>query len=242
MTVTSQWEETLQTGLREMGINGTRDQTNQFLRYMNLLIEWNQKMNLTAITDPKAILTHHFLDSLTCAAHGSFSKTDQLVDVGTGAGFPGIPLAIAYPEKRFTLMDSLSKRIGFLEKVKSELELANVKMVHCRAEEAGQTSQFREMFDAAVSRAVAPLPVLLEYVIPLIRPGGWFYCQKGTRWEKEMHSAKNACADLFVELEEAIPAQVPLTDLHHQLLVFRKTRSTDPQYPRRPGVPSKKPL
>ncbi len=235
-------EQQLREGLQEMGFHPSHLQINQFVQFYHLLVEWNNKMNLTSITAPEEVVTHHFLDSISCALAAQFQNCTQLLDLGTGAGFPGIPLKILYPKKKFTLMDSLAKRIRFLEVVSQILGLENLELVHARAEEAAKSVKYREVFDGVVSRAVAPLPVLLEYTVPFIETGGWFICQKGPKGQEELQEAQQAMKLLSVTLEEVVPVKIPGTDLKHQVLVFRKEKTTPGKYPRKAGTPGKNPL
>lgn len=228
--------------MQELKIPFEKHQLHQFDRYLSLLIEWNEKMNLTAIKEPEKILTHHFFDSATCALHGSYADCQRILDLGTGAGLPGIPLKILFPTQDFVLMDSLKKRLSFLEVVKESLQLEKLALVHARAEEAARLKEYREGFDAVVSRAVASLPVLLEYAIPFLKVDGWFFCQKGPQWKEEMEDASKALEVLSVTLEDSMEVKVPFTDLNHQLLVFRKTATTQKIYPRKAGTPTKKPI
>ena len=230
------------SGMKQLNISMNASQLEQFEKHLALLLEWNQKMNLTALSDPDEMITHHFLDSATCSLHSAYSKCNKILDLGTGAGFPGIPLKILFPEQEFVLMDSLRKRIDFLEQVKKDLNLEKITMIHARAEDAGREQPFREQFDGIVSRAVATLPVLLEYTIPFLKKDGWFFCQKGPQWQDEVEKAQKAMQVLSVKLEGNAQVHVPFTDLKHQLLVFRKTAVTQKTYPRKAGTPSKKPI
>jgi len=232
----------LEDGLKQMGLSVSSHQLDQFGMFFELLLEWNQKMNLTTITDPEKVVTHHFLDSASCALSPGYDQAVELLDVGTGAGFPGVPLKILFPDQAYTLMDSLRKRITFLHHVTGTLELEKTRLIHMRAEDGGRDPQHREIYDAVVSRAVAGLPVLLEYAIPFVKVGGRFFCQKGPQWEEEMKEGQYAMKQLSVELEESLRVRIPFTELQHQLLVFRKTAATPSQYPRKPGTPAKKPL
>ncbi len=235
-------EQQLREGLQTMGFQPTDLQINQFIQFYHLLVEWNKKMNLTSITAPEEVITHHFLDSVSCASTSSFQKCHQLLDLGTGAGFPGIPLKILCPEKTFTLMDSLAKRINFLKVVSEKLGLEDLELVHARAEEAARNDQYREAFDGVVSRAVATLPVLLEYTVPFIKTGGWLICQKGPKAQEELREAQQAMNLLSVRFEEMVAVNIPGADLNHQVMVFQKEKKTPAKYPRKAGTPGKKPL
>ena len=213
----------------------------QFNRYAELLLSWNEKMNLTAITEPDEIISKHFADSLYGLPY--LSAGDRIIDVGTGAGFPGIPLKIARPDLSLTLLDSLNKRLTFLQEVVSSLKLSDVKTVHARAEEgAKKPSPLREQFDAATARAVANLGVLAEYCLPYVKVGGVFLAYKGGEVEDEAKNAKNAIATLGGELSEIAKYTLPDTDITHSVVVIKKIKPTADIYPRQNGKITKKPL
>lgn len=217
------------------------NQLEQFNTYAKLLLEWNKKMNLTAITKPEEIVTKHFVDSL----YGlPFLKNgDRLIDVGTGAGFPGIPLKIARPDLSLTLLDSLNKRLTFLNEVIGALGLSDTKTVHARAEEGAKAkSPLRESFDCATARAVASLSILSEYCLPYVKVGGVFLAYKGGDIEEELASSKNAICTLGGEIAEVSKHTIPDTDITHSIVVVQKTKSTLDIYPRQNGKISKKPL
>lgn len=211
----------------------------KFYQYMKLLLEWNEKINLTAITDESEIIRKHFIDSLTISK--LIKEDTNVVDVGTGAGFPGIPLAITKKVK-VTLVDSLNKRINFLNIVKESIELDNVNTVHGRAEEVGQNEKYREKFDYAVSRAVAPINVLLEYMLPLVKVGGYCLCMKGPKVIDEMQGIENVAEKLggkYIKLEEL---EIPGEESRKNVIIIKKVKSTNKKYPRKPGTPAKQPL
>lgn len=216
-------------------------QLTQFARYAELLVEWNQKMNLTAITEPNEIVTKHFVDSLY--GLGYLAAGDRLIDVGTGAGFPGIPLKIARPDLSLTLLDSLNKRLTFLNTVIEALSLPDAKTVHARAEEGAlKKSPLREQFDVAVSRAVAQLNSLSEYCLPYVKVGGTFLAYKGGNVEEECKNAKNAVKTLGGEIADVVKYTIPTTDITHALVVIKKIKQTSDIYPRQQGKITKKPL
>ena len=211
----------------------------KFYQYVKLLLEWNEKINLTAITDESEIIRKHFIDSLTISK--LIKEDTNVVDVGTGAGFPGMPLAITKKVK-VTLVDSLNKRINFLNIVKEAIELDNVNTVHGRAEEVGQNEKYREKFDYAVSRAVAPINVLLEYMLPLVKVGGYCLCMKGPKVIDEMQGIENVAEKLggkYIKLEEL---EIPGEESRKNVIIIKKVESTNKKYPRKPGTPAKQPL
>lgn len=212
----------------------------QFEKYKNLLLEWNEKINLTAITEEDDIILKHFIDSMTILKYIEEYKT--IVDVGTGAGFPGIPVKIAKTGIDVTLVDSLNKRLLFLEDVIRNLELKQIKTVHSRAEEFGQNKMYREKFDIATSRAVANLSVLVEYLLPLVKVGGKCICMKGSEIEEELKNSKEAIKILGGEIERVEEFTLPGSDIKRNIVVIKKIKQTSNKYPRKPGVPSKSPL
>ena len=213
-------------------------QIENFYKYMNLLLEWNEKMNLTAITEPNEVILKHFIDSLTIA--NLIEKDQKVIDVGTGAGFPGILLSIV-KEENITLLDSLNKRIIFLEEVINKLELKNIKAIHARVEEFAKNKKERESYDIATSRAVASLNVLLEYLLPLVKLNGICICMKGSNTE-EIEEAKNALKILGGEIEKIERITLPESDITRNIVIVKKVRETLLKYPRKPGIPSKEPI
>lgn len=221
-------------------INTNEKQNNDFFEYMRMLLEWNEKMNLTAITGEYEVIDKHFIDSLTIA---KYIKNDKkVIDVGTGAGFPGIPIKIVKNELDITLLDSLNKRLNFLNEVINYLNLKKIKTVHSRIEDAGQNNEFRAKFDIATSRAVAPLNILLEYMLPLVKKGGICICMKGNNVDSEIEKAKNALKLLGGKIEKTETVILPETDITRNILIVQKIKDTPKQYPRKSGIPSKKPL
>lgn len=215
-------------------------QAEQFYQYMNLLLEWNEKINLTAITEPSEIIIKHFVDSITINKH--VKENAKVIDVGTGAGFPGIPLSIIRNDVNVTLMDSLNKRIKFLDEVVNEIKLGNVDTVHSRAEELGHNKDYREQFDIATSRAVAPLNVLLEYLMPFVKVGGYCICMKGSNIDEEIKNSKKALQLLSGEIVNIDSFELPETDYGRNVIIVKKVASNANKYPRKPGTPSKEPL
>ena len=217
----------------------SENEIEKFYQYMKLLLEWNEKINLTAITDEEEIIKKHFIDSLTISK--LIKEDTSVVDVGTGAGFPGMPLAIT-KKVNVTLVDSLNKRINFLNIVKDSIKLANVNTVHSRAEEVGQNEKYREKFDYAVSRAVAPINVLLEYMLPLVKVGGYCLCMKGPKVIDEMQGIENVAEKLggkYIKLEEL---EIPVEESRKNVIIVKKVEKTNKKYPRKPGTPAKQPL
>ena len=220
-------------GMKQLSANIEDEQIEKFEKYSAMLIEWNQKMNLTAVTDADGISIKHFLDSVLPIYHTDLNECQAIADVGTGAGFPGIPLAIMLPQVRFTLIDSLNKRVTFLKEVCAALSLNNVECVHARAEELGKTAQFREKFDAVVSRAVANMTVLCEYCIPYVKVGGKFIALKSEDCEDEISAAKPMIGTLGAAIERNITVPLPQSDIVRRLVVIKKVKNTPEKFPRR---------
>lgn len=218
----------------------TEDQLENFFKYMNLLLEWNEKINLTAITDVDDIILKHFIDSMTVLKY--IEKDKSIIDVGTGAGFPGIPIAIMREDVKITLLDSLNKRINFLNEVCSELKINNIETIHGRAEEAGQNKQYREKYDIAVSRAVANMTTLSEYLIPFVKVGGICICMKGSEIDHELEQAKFAIKELGGKIEKVEKFNLPDSDIERNIVIIKKIKPTPNRYPRKAGMPSKMPI
>lgn len=220
----------------------------KFIKYYELLVEWNEKINLTAITEFDEVLKKHFLDSLSFVKVLDLldkrkSLNDwKMIDVGTGAGFPGIPLKILYDEAEITLLDSLNKRIHFLDEIIHALDLEKITTVHGRAEDLAKPNQLREKFDFCVSRAVANLSVLSEYCIPFVKKGGYFVAYKSDKTEEEMKNAKKAISILGGEIADCLEFLLPGTDMKRTLIVIKKVKNTNTRYPRKAGMPTKSPL
>ncbi|MBP3616685.1 MAG: 16S rRNA (guanine(527)-N(7))-methyltransferase RsmG [Lachnospiraceae bacterium] len=229
-------------GAEQMGIVLSDKQQQQFETYYDYLVAQNEVMNLTAITEYKEVLTKHFLDSLFLAQSLKEFAGKKVLDLGTGAGFPGIPLKIAFPETEFVLMDSLNKRIGFLNRVIDLLDLKKITAVHARAEEAARKSEYREQFDYCVSRAVARLATLSEFCIPFVKPGGSFISYKAGDCREECEEAKNAIKILGGKLISAKEMFLPDTEIARTFVMIRKEKHTPEKYPRGQGKPLKQPL
>lgn len=224
----------------KLNIEFTEEQLEKFYQYMNLLLEWNEKINLTAIVEPKEVILKHFIDSLTINKY--LKENSTLADVGTGAGFPGIPLKILRPDIKITLVDSLNKRINFLNDVIEKLNLENIVTVHSRIEDFGKNKNYREKFDYVTARAVANLAVLSEYLIPIAKIGGKCVCMKGSNVEDEITSAKNAISVLGGKLERVDEFKLPDSDISRNVIVLGKVKNTPARFPRKAGMPSKEPL
>lgn len=228
--------------LEKMNIRLTDDQKSQFDLYYELLIEWNRVMNLTGITDYDEVNLKHFTDSLTISRIIDMAQINTLIDVGTGAGFPGIPIKIAFPHIKVYLLDSLNKRIKFLNEVIKKLGLKNIYAFHGRAEDFAKDRQYREKFDVCVSRAVANLSTLSEYCIPFVKTGGYFVSYKGGDSDEEVIRSEKAITLLGGEIENTDRFFLPDTDMGRTLIKIRKRKSTPNRYPRKAGIPSKEPL
>lgn len=226
--------------LQEINVEINEEEINKFYDYMNLLLQWNEKINLTAITEQEDIILKHFVDSLTIYKYIEESK--NVIDIGTGAGFPGIPLAILKNKNEFTLVDSLNKRINFLNEIKEKLCLENVINIHARAEEFGQNKAYREKYDIAVSRAVANLSVLVEYLIPVTKLGGKIICMKGSNIEEELKDAEYAISLLGGKIILRDEFYLPKSDIKRNIIVIEKIKNTPLKYPRKAGTPVKDPL
>lgn len=235
-------EEQFLLALKAKGIELDTKQQSQFNTYYEQLVEWNQKMNLTAITDKPSVYLKHFYDSISAAFYFDLTNEQTICDVGAGAGFPSIPLKICFPNLKVTIVDSLNKRIGFLEHLANELQLENVHFVHARAEDFGQNPSYREKFDIVTARAVARLSVLSELCIPLVKKGGIFISMKGAAAEGELSDAEKALTVLGATLTEEYSFTLPEEESERNIFVFTKTKNTPKKYPRKPGVPNKSPI
>lgn len=230
----------MQTYLEELSIMFTEEQYKKFYIYMNLLLEWNEKINLTAITDKEEIILKHFIDSLTISKY--IEKNSKLIDVGTGAGFPGIPIKIYRDDVEITLLDSLNKRVNFLNTVIKELNLEKIVAVHGRAEEIGKNKNYREKFDVSTSRAVANLSTLSEYLIPFVKEGGIIISMKGDSIDEEQEEAKRAIKVLGAKLKKVEKFKLPNSDIKRSIVILKKVSKTPMKYPRKPGTPAKEPI
>lgn len=232
----------LNSACNDVGIGFDESKYNSFIKYKSMIQEWNKKINLTAITEDEDIIKKHFIDCIKIYKFDKFKELNKIIDVGTGAGFPGIPISILEQEKEVVLLDSLNKRIKFLDEVSKELDLKNIKSLHGRAEDYAQKEDYREKFDGVVSRAVANISVLSEFCLPYIKVGGYFVAMKGPNVTEEINEGEKAIEILGGKLQEIIQVKVEESDLEHNLVVIKKIKDTPNKYPRKAGMVTKKPL
>lgn len=225
---------------KEIQIKFTEEQLQKFYEYMNMLIEWNKKINLTAIIEPKEIILKHFIDSLTILKY--VNDNEKMLDVGTGAGFPGIPIKIMNENIEITLLDSLNKRINFLNEVINKLKLKNISAIHSRIEDYGKNNKYREKYDIVTSRAVANLATLSEYMLPMLKIKGKSICMKGSDIKEEVKNSKRAIDILGGEIVNIEELVLPKSDNRRNLIIIEKKKNTPLKYPRKAGIPSKEPL
>ncbi|MCR5176082.1 MAG: 16S rRNA (guanine(527)-N(7))-methyltransferase RsmG [Anaerovibrio sp.] len=236
------FEEYLRDAAGKYGVTFTEHQVHQFDQYYRLLVEWNEKINLTAITEPREVAIKHMIDSVSCWDEKRFKNVQTVIDVGTGAGFPGIPLKIFIPDIKLTLLDSLNKRINFLQTVVDTLQLSSVECIHSRAEEGARNKILRDKFDLAVSRAVARLPVLAEYCLPFVKKNGYFAALKGMKFAEETQEAEKAISILGGKIEDCVEIKLPYLEDRRAVIYIKKEKNTPKAYPRKAGTPDKKPL
>ena len=228
--------------LNELGIALTDKQKQQFDKFYELLVEWNKVMNLTGITEYEEVNEKHFVDSLSIVKALDMKSVKSVIDVGTGAGFPGIPLKIAFPHLKVVLLDSLNKRINFLNTVIAELGLTDIKTIHGRAEDYAKQTEYREKFDLCVSRAVANLSTLSEYCLPYVSADGLFVPYKSGEIDEELENSKKAVKILSGKIENVVKFQLPGTEIGRSFVKVRKIANTNKKYPRKAGLPAKEPL
>lgn len=233
---------TLVKGLDVLKVNMEHEDLERFRTYKELLLEWNNKINITAITDEEEVDIKHFLDSLTIFKTGYIKNGDRIIDVGTGGGFPGLPIKIVNKNCDVVLLDSLNKRIKFLNEVIDNLNLEDISTIHGRAEDFGRDKEYREKFDIVVSRAVASLNVLSEFCLPFAKVGGYFIAMKGPGGKEEIKGADRAIKLLGGSIEDQIDVNLPFSDIVHTLIIIKKIKTTPTKYPRNPGKPKKNPL
>lgn len=235
-----EFKEKLKTEARAVKIDLNNNQLEAFYKYKEILLSWNEKINLTAITDEKEIITKHFIDSLTIAKH--IKENAKIIDIGTGAGFPAIPIKILNKNLDITLVDSLNKRVEFLKILVDELKLKNIKIIHSRAEDLSIKEEYREKYDIVLSRAVAAMNVLAEYLIPFAKLKGICICMKGKNYKEELKTSKKAIDLLGGKLEEPEETSLPGTEEQRTIIIITKQNYTPRQYPRKAGTASKTPI
>lgn len=228
--------------LRKHGMELSEEQLRQFAIYYRELTDWNERMNLTGITEREQVYVKHFYDSLSLAFYMDLHKVGSLADIGSGAGFPSIPLKIMFPHVKVTIVDSLNKRIVFLRHLTEALDLQNVDCVHGRAEEAARKPEHRDRYDLVTARAVARLNVLNEFCLPFVKPGGWFAAMKGSTLQEEVQEAEFSLRELKGELGEIYAFTLPVEEAARHIVTIRKTAATPKKYPRKPGTPLRSPL
>lgn len=233
---------TLIEGMGKLNIKLDRNQLDKFEIYKKMLMEWNEKINITAITDEKEIDIKHFLDSLTPSVTKLLDGEKKIIDIGTGGGFPGIPLKILNKKLDVTLLDSLNKRIIFLKEVIDLLKLDKTEAIHGRAEELARKDEYREKYDVCLSRAVASLDTLSEYCLPFVKKGGYFIAMKGPEVEEEVQISRNAIDKLGGKIMRVEKIEIPCSDIYHSLVIIKKISETHKKYPRGGGKPKNKPL
>ena len=234
-----EFEQELIENSKKISEKISNNQAEAFYKYMLLLLEWNQKMNLTAITDEKEIIYKHFIDSISINKY--IKEANNVMDIGTGAGFPGIPLKLLNKDINFVLVDSLNKRISFLEEIKKELKLEKIELIHARVEDLAKNEEYREKIDIVVSRAVTNLSTLLEYMNPFVKIGGMCICMKGPNIEEEIEKSKNALEVLGGKIENIEKLILP-GNLERNIIIVKKVKKTLEKYPRKAGIPAKQPL
>ncbi len=227
---------------KDVGLSFNEDNYNKFTQYKDIIKFWNEKINLTAIVEDEQIFKKHFIDCIKIFKFSPLKEAKSIIDVGTGAGFPGIPIKIMKQEVELILLDSLNKRINFLNEVINKIDLKNVKTIHGRAEDFSKKLEYRENVDVAVSRAVANLAVLSELCIPYVKIGGYFVAMKGPSVEDEIKDGKNAISILGGKIEDIIKINIENSDLNHNLVIIKKVKETPKMYPRKAGTANKKPL
>ncbi|TDT50491.1 16S rRNA (guanine(527)-N(7))-methyltransferase RsmG [Fonticella tunisiensis] len=229
-------------GARKYNIDIDDEKIEKLIAYKKILVEWNKRINLTSIIDDEGIAKKHFIDSMSLFKSGKIDDNSTLIDVGTGAGFPGIVVKIMNPDLKVVLLDSLNKRINFLNEVISQLGLKDIETIHGRAEDIARRDGYRESFDIATARAVANMTVLSEYCLPFVKVGGYFIAMKGPSAEEEVNMAKNAIGTLGGRYLEIINAEIPGDELEHKIVIVEKIKNTDRKYPRKAGLVEKKPI
>ena len=234
--------EALKKALELMGGPSDEVTVNKYQQYMEGVLDWNEKVNLTNITDPEEFVIKHFIDSIICIDYPEFEEAGKIIDVGTGGGFPGVPLAIAAPDKEFILMDSLNKRLKIIDELCGQIGIGNVTTVHARAEELAKNKAHREQYDLCVSRAVANMATLAEYCLPFIKVGGCLMAYKGPDAEREVEEARKALFLLGGQVEEIREGNLKEFGIDHKVVIIKKVKNTPSKFPRKAGTPAKEPL
>ena len=234
--------EALRKALEVMGAPADDETVNKYQQYMDGVLDWNEKVNLTNITDPEEFIIKHFIDSIICVDYPEFEEARKVIDVGTGGGFPGVPLAIAAPDKEFVLMDSLNKRLKIIDELCGQIGIGNVTTVHARAEELAKNKAHREQYDLCVSRAVANMAVLAEYCLPFIKVGGCLMAYKGPDADREVEEARKALFLLGGQVEEIREGNLKEFGIDHKVVIIKKVKNTPSKFPRKAGTPAKEPL
>ncbi len=235
-------EELLSGGASALGVSLDERQVKLFFKYMDFLLEWSKKFNLTAIKEPQEVIVKHFLDSLSLVAYLQERNNIRLLDIGAGAGFPGVPIKLASPGISVVLLESLNKRVNFLHKLIAELGIEGITAIHGRAEDLGQKKEYRENFDIVVSRAVAEMPVLAELCLPFARLGGLFVAYKGPKVSEEILDSESALKILGGKLSKQVEITLPYNEDRRTLVFIEKSSPTPEKYPRKPGIPEKRPI
>lgn len=235
-----EFKKVLKEKASKLSINLSDNQLEKFYQYKNILLEWNKKINLTAITDDKEMIDKHFIDSITIYPY--IKKNKRIIDIGTGAGFPGIPVQIINDDNHMTLFDSLQKRLNVLDDIIRKINLKNTQTLHGRAEETFKNEEFREKFDIAISRAVASLNILVEYMLPSVCVGGYCICMKSNEIQEEISIAKKAIELLGGKIDKIEEVQLPDTEIKRKIIIIKKVKNTPKKYPRKPGMPNKSPI
>lgn len=237
-----QYFDILNQACKDIKVDFNEVKYTQFITYKDLIKEWNKKINLTAIDEDQEIIKKHFIDSIKVFKCDHVKNANKILDVGTGGGFPGIPMKIVNPKAEMVLLDSLNKRIKFLHEVIKELKLENMDAIHGRAEDFAKQKEYREKFDVVVSRAVANMTALSEFCIPYVKPGGYFVAMKGPSIEEELIDAKKAISILGGKIEKVENVNIEGSDLNHNLVIIKKIKNTPSKYPRKAGMVTKSPL
>jgi 16S rRNA (guanine527-N7)-methyltransferase len=234
--------DVMEKACKKVGLNFDEDKYNKFMKYKEMIQEWNEKINLTTITEDSEIVQKHFIDSINIFNFKFLKNSKNLIDVGSGAGFPGLPIKIVNSDIEVVLLDSLNKRVNFLNEVIKELDLKDIKTIHGRAEDFGKDKEYREKFDIATSRAVANMTVLSEFCMPYVKVGGYFLALKGPSIEQELKDSRNAIGTLGGKIQDIIKVDMEDSEMNHNLVVIKKMRATDMRYPRKAGMVTKKPI